>query len=218
MPVTCWASCTACTGTPTTVQVKFSVDLSTYPDTFTTAYVNGTFNGWCGACNPLDDSDNDSIWEVTISLPYGDTIDFKYTLNSWDVQETLSVGLPCTKTVGQFTNRYLELTADTNLPTVCWEECVSCDMVGFDESFTTKRFEVMPNPSTGIFKVFVDLDRPENIELNVYSISGQKVYHSRNTTSELNEEIDLGELNNGIYFLELRKDEASLLKKLVLSK
>jgi len=139
-------------------------------------------------------------------------------LNSWDVQETLSVGLPCTKTVGQFTNRYLELTADTNLPTVCWEECVSCDMVGFDESFTTKRFEVMPNPSTGIFKVFVDLDRPENIELNVYSISGQKVYHSRNTTSELNEEIDLGELNNGIYFLELRKDEASLLKKLVLSK
>ncbi len=218
MPVTCWSTCAPCTGVPTTVNVKFALDLSAYPDTFSNAYVSGTFNGWSPDANPLSDSDNDDVWETTIALAYGDTIEFKYQLNKWAVEETLMVGLPCTKTSGAFTNRYLELTADTNLPVACWEECVSCATIGFDESFTTRKFEVMPNPSNGVFKVNVELDRVEDVQLNVYSISGQKVFELSENTSRLTEEIDLGNLNGGIYFLELRKAETSILKKLVLSK
>ena len=32
--------------------VTFQVDLNNYTGSFTTANVNGTFNAWCGACNP----------------------------------------------------------------------------------------------------------------------------------------------------------------------
>ncbi|MBK7442888.1 MAG: hypothetical protein IPI65_15550 [Bacteroidetes bacterium] len=35
---------------------------------FTTPEVNGSFNGWCGGCNPLSDPDGDGIWSTT--LPY----------------------------------------------------------------------------------------------------------------------------------------------------
>ena len=53
-------------------QVHFSVDatsLNLSPSDV--VYLNGGFNGWCGSCNPMSDSDGDNIWELTLSLPAG---------------------------------------------------------------------------------------------------------------------------------------------------
>ena len=39
----------------TTTDITLSVDLSQYTGAFTTAYINGDFNGWNGTANPLTD-------------------------------------------------------------------------------------------------------------------------------------------------------------------
>ena len=217
LPVTCFASCSACTGTPTSAQVTFKLDMNSYPDTFTTAYVNGTFNGWCGTCSPMTDADSDGVWEATVGFAYQDTIDFKYTLNGWQFEETLTSG-PCTQTDGNFTNRHLKIMGDTTMPVMCWEECVSCDQVGFAEINNIQEFKVVPNPTSGVFTVSMISDAVAKLNLSVYNMAGQKVYQLSEETAQLNEVIDLGGLNNGVYLIELSNSSSTMLKKLVLSK
>lgn len=111
------------------IDVTFKVDMRAYNIPFTTANVNGTFNGWCGACNPMTDANNDSIWEATISLPPG-TIEYKFTVDGWTGQENLTPGSPCTVTNSGFTNRVLTFTAATVLPVNCWGKCGACGPLG----------------------------------------------------------------------------------------
>ena len=51
--------------------VVFSVDMTGInPNTYETVNVNGTFNGWCGACNEMYDDDGDNIYTTTIPLTW----------------------------------------------------------------------------------------------------------------------------------------------------
>ena len=88
-------------------------------------FVNGDFNGWCGNCNAMDDSDGDGVWTVTLPLT-ADSIEYKFTVDGWNDQESLTPGSSCTKTSGQYTNRFLAISGDTTLATVCWNSCGSC--------------------------------------------------------------------------------------------
>ena len=45
-------------------------------DPFNIPELNSTFNNWCGDCLTMSDSDGDEIWEVTVSLNIGDTINW----------------------------------------------------------------------------------------------------------------------------------------------
>ena len=48
--------------------VKFRVDMSQYTGSLTGGvFVNGSFNGWCGTCNPMTDMGN-GMWETTLPL------------------------------------------------------------------------------------------------------------------------------------------------------
>ena len=110
----------------------FSVDMNNYGGAFTTVYVSGEFNGWCGDCNPLSDADMDGVWEGSVSMPAG-TYDYKFTHDNWAGQENLvtGAGYPCTHQVGDFTNRFMTVPADgLSLGTVCWESCQACPAAG----------------------------------------------------------------------------------------
>lgn len=131
-PVTleyCFAECTAeCPAPPTTYDVTFRVDLSQYEGDFGTAYVNGTFNGWCGACNPMTDN-GDGTWQTTLPLEAG-TIQYKFTLDGWTDQENLPGGAPCTVQDGSFVNRIATIAESTDLGLVCWNSCDECSEDG----------------------------------------------------------------------------------------
>jgi hypothetical protein len=99
--------------------------LSQYSGSFTEVDVNGTWNSWCGTCNPLSDPDMDNIWTGTFLIPGGQH-EFKYTLDGWTVEETLMAGLPCVLTTGGFTNRVMQVDGDSVLNLVCWESCDTC--------------------------------------------------------------------------------------------
>ena len=108
-------------------EVTFSVDISNeYHDG--PVYVSGgTIDGWCGTCTEMFDSDGDGVYETTLSLSSGPH-EFKYLLGGWDASEQFDPSAPCTLTTDEFTNRYIVVDSGyTALPTVCYNQCVSCD-------------------------------------------------------------------------------------------
>ena len=126
LPTVCWESCNACGAVVSTYDVTFRVDMNGQTG-FTTPEVNGTFNGWCGGCAPMSDTDGDNVWELTIALEAG-SYEFKYAYDSWAGSEQLSAGA-CTVNNGGNINRTLTVEADTDLGTVCWASCNACDVV-----------------------------------------------------------------------------------------
>jgi 1,4-alpha-glucan branching enzyme len=125
LPVVCWNSCSTCAAALLPKNVTFKVDMQNVTG-FTTAYVNGSFNGWCGDCNPLTDANSDGIWETTIQLNQ-DTFEYKFTYDGWTGQENLTPGSSCTSTIGGYTNRSIIVgNADQVLPVVCWDLCTNC--------------------------------------------------------------------------------------------
>jgi hypothetical protein len=124
----CWESCNTCSTTVPNTDVTFKVDMSNYVGLASTSivYVNGTFNGWCGACNPMVKEGATNIWSTTLPLPAG-TIEYKFTVDEWVDQEALVSGTSCTVTNGAFTNRSLVIGSTAlTVPTVCWESCNAC--------------------------------------------------------------------------------------------
>ena len=115
--------------------VDFSVDMSDFASSFTTVYVSGSFNGWCGDCDALTDMGG-GIWAGTLSLGDGD-YEFKYTADNWAHQEIFTAGDPCTKMTGCNVNRIFTVAgAPVDLGTNCWETCFSCDVVPADGDVT----------------------------------------------------------------------------------
>ena len=108
------------------VSTTFSVDLSNYKEAFKSVCLNGTFNNWCGACNTMSDDNNDGIYEITLDVPVGN-IEYKFTLDGWNAQETFKEGTACTKTAAEYTNRVATIAGNTTLPTVCFNSCSNCD-------------------------------------------------------------------------------------------
>ena len=89
LDVVAFNSCTADAATaPSEFYVTFSVDMNGVDISAGNPTINGTFNNWCGDCNPLTDDDGDGIWTTTLLLPAGD-IEYKFTLGAWADQETV---------------------------------------------------------------------------------------------------------------------------------
>jgi len=106
--------------------VTFVVDMNQYGgSTANGVFVNGTFNNWCGSCNPMTDANSDGVWEVTLPIT-GDTMEYKFTIDGWSAQENFAGGEPCTVTNGGFTNRYLTRSGAVVLDTVCFNACAAC--------------------------------------------------------------------------------------------
>ena len=149
---------------PSPVNVTFQVDMSQYAEgyVFSGVFVNGGFNGWCGACTPLADNGN-GIWSVTLPLDPG-TIEYKFTLDGWNYQEEFAGGEACTSTIDGFTNRSLTFDAETVLPAVCWESCDVCpdieDVLGcMDSSANNYNAEATAQPDNAcLYDVTLSVD------------------------------------------------------------
>jgi 1,4-alpha-glucan branching enzyme len=129
----CWASCVTCSQAPPSYTVTFRVNMQNQTG-FTTPEVNGTFNNWCGNCNPLTDANADGIWETTLTLQ-GGTYEYKFSADGWGSQENLQAGSSCTVTNNGYTNRTLNLNANTTLDIVCWGSCLNCNPPTYPVTF-----------------------------------------------------------------------------------
>ena len=114
--------------------VDFTLNMNSYPGSFSIPYVAGPFNGWTDQ-DPMLDADGDNIWEVTLAIPSG-YYPWKFMLDNFAEQELpqniQNDPLASCFVLDQygFTNRTLDVTAQPiTLPTYCWESCFDCGTI-----------------------------------------------------------------------------------------
>ena len=167
-------------------------------DPFVAPELNGTFNGWCGNCDQMSDADGDSIWDVNIQLNAGSIVEYKFSADSWGIQEMLDPSYACTNGDSVYTNRVLNVpNSDTILGVVCWGSCEPCIVTppsGIDEIIHD--VSIYPNPSNN----YIIISSSEIIEkIEILDIVG-KVIKTQNL-SESSTTIDVSDLKNNVYFM-----------------
>jgi len=103
----------------------------------------------------------------------------------------------------------------------CGEMIVNQNKTAQTENKKIKQpsFNIYPNPSNG--KVFIDfgeLDSTNN-SISIYELSGKKVYKTivDDVTNEKTLELNLADLNKGIYLIELKSERSTQLQKLLIN-
>ena len=178
-------------------EVTFKVDMSQVMDPFNLPELNSTFNNWCGNCNTLTDADGDEIWELTVSLNIGDTVEYKFSADNWAFQETLDPNETCTNGQSNFTNRFLIVpTNNTVLDDVCWGSCSPCatDL----ENINSYQVNIYPNPSSK--ELFIS--SISNIKyIEIFNSMGQNVYQNNLESSKFN--LNISDFDTGYYIVKV---------------
>jgi hypothetical protein len=192
--------------------VTFRVDMSTYTgSTANGVYLNGTFNGWCGYCAPMTNAGN-NIWETTVSIPAG-TIQYLFTIDGWNAQETLTEGTPCVDpTIDEFINRIYNVTEDATLATVCFSSCEACPSLSVNELSSTIKAKIQPNPANDKITIHTNA-AIELVEL--YDISGKKVLDAK-ATNTIKTEINVSTLQSGTYIIKVLTNQGYITEKLMI--
>ena len=86
----------------------------------------GSFNNWCGTCNPMTDDDGDGVYTTTIKAVEGE-LQYKFILDGQTVEESFESTDPCTTTIDIYTNRVMQVEGNMTLDTVCFNSCSSCE-------------------------------------------------------------------------------------------
>lgn len=216
LPDVCYGSCDACGINNGPFNVTFKVDMNQSGQTFTTPNVNGTFNSWCGPCAPMSDIDGDNIWELTIPLA-ADTFEYKFTYDGWAGQESLTAGSSCTITTidgaNTFTNRSMIVTGETVLDAVCWASCSPC-ATGIESSDkSNKGITAFPNPASDRL-FFNGSSIVGTTSVRIFNCIGSLVA-SKQFQSLSNASVDISDLKNGVYFIEIENNQITSTQKVV---
>jgi hypothetical protein len=193
--------------------ITFKVDMIQVADPFSAPEVNGTFNSWCGNCNAMSDSNGDNIWDVTVKLQSGDTIEYKYSADSWSIQEINDPNGSCTNGDPNFTNRVLIVPVnDTILPDVCWASCDTCSPIGAIDNLELNDLSIFPNPTSSFLTI-----RSNNLisPISIYDITGKLVLQNWGNSNEII--VDISNLNSGLYFIKSNSQNSSLRKRFIIS-
>jgi hypothetical protein len=85
-------------------------------------------------------------------------------------------------------------------------------------------FKIIPNPNNGIFTVKMKLNTANDVRFRLFNILGQAVYQSETyhinsvqLLGTISKEINVSWLAGGVYQLEIRIDNASLVRKIIIS-
>ncbi len=180
--------------------ITFKVDMADYTGTIATGvFLNGSFNNWCGNCNPMTNTSG-SIWEVTLPLTAG-PIQYKFTIDGWNDQEFFFGGESCVDTIADgFFNRYYVVSADATLPAVCFASCEACPSSSLIEN--SMNVNIMPNPAND----YIQIESTMSISsIEVYSLAGNKV--KTFNPNGFNSKINVSELASGSYLLKVNSND-----------
>jgi hypothetical protein len=180
--------------------ITFKVDMADYTGTIATGvFLNGSFNNWCGNCNPMTNTSG-SIWEVTLPLTAG-PIQYKFTIDGWNDQEFFVGGESCVDTIADgFFNRYYVVSADATLPAVCFASCEACPSSSLVEN--SMNVNIMPNPAND----YIQIESTMSISsIEVYSLAGNKV--KTFNPNGFNSKINVSELASGSYLLKVNSND-----------
>ena len=182
-----------------TSNITFQVDMSQVVDNFNTPELNGTFNGWCGNCNPMTDSNGDEIWQVSLDLNQGDTIEYKFSADNWAIQETNDPNDFCTNGDPIYTNRVLVVPQnDTTLLDVCWGSCTICGLPpsNIEDQYLFSNVRIYPNPANGKLNIKFRKNIDEIIIQDLFGRYVSKINIDSNSYS-----LDVSGFSTNVYIL-----------------
>lgn len=86
-----------------------------------------------------------------------------------------------------------------------------------DNNLKMDRFELFPNPNNGKFNVNFDLKKKGDTEIRVVDVKGREMYFEtlKNFKGNYSNEIELGEVAKGIYFLQVSQNGKQMVKKII---
>ncbi len=86
------------------------------------------------------------------------------------------------------------------------------------DDFNFGKFNLYPNPSNGIFNISFKVLDTEKVEIEVHDIRGRVVKSStyRNTRNTFSEELNLDNLNSGLYLLQIKNGNKQSTKKIII--
>lgn len=89
----------------------------------------------------------------------------------------------------------------------------SCSSTLSTQNFTGNDFKIYPNPSNGTFRIDYDASIG-NIDVEIYSTLGQKVFEKQNISNNL---ITTNDLQSGVYLIKITNGSKSTFKKIVIN-
>jgi plastocyanin len=184
LSVVCWESCDDCNTGPSAYNVTFEVDMRGVTSSYTNPEVNGVFNSWCGNCWQMDDSDGDSIWQFTTVFAPGDSLEWKYSADNWNIQEDLDSSLSCiivnydpgAPNGYGFVNRVAVVNSDTTF-SAAWNFCSSSNTINGCTDSLASNYNPLATVDDGsclysiIFNVDMNCDTTSFLEVNLESSS-----------------------------------------------
>jgi hypothetical protein len=81
-----------------------------------------------------------------------------------------------------------------------------------------KSFSVFPNPNSGNFTLRFGSDFGKNVEINILSITGAQVWQGKFSSERQTLSLDLPDLINGVYLIQVKDNNIKYYKKMVISK
>ncbi|WP_452225384.1 T9SS type A sorting domain-containing protein [Lacinutrix chionoecetis] len=88
-------------------------------------------------------------------------------------------------------------------------------LLSIDDFSLNNTFEIYPNPNNGQFNIqFTSVSN--NIEIAVYDVRGRSVYNKLyNNSGTFNENINIGNVQSGLYLLNVNDGERTITKKII---
>ena len=83
--------------------------------------------------------------------------------------------------------------------------------IGIQNKLTEAKVNVFPNPNNGMFSVRSDV---EISDLKIFNLLGEKIYSSEIKFTQ--SEIDLGKQEKGLYFIQIKTQRGTIVKKLII--
>ncbi|MBM3427643.1 MAG: T9SS type A sorting domain-containing protein, partial [Bacteroidetes bacterium] len=191
IPVVCYGSCSDCQA-PAAFPVIFNIDVN--DPTVTAVELTGDFNGFCAGCESMTNVSG-TTWSDTLYLQAG-VYNYHFTQSNGTLAETLT-DMTCTVFNGTTYERTITVTSDTEAPVVCWNTCAEC--VVNTQEYNANGIQLYPNPSHGLVS-FNGLTG-SNYQVTCYDMVGHLV--STFNVSAENKNVDLTELENGMYIIRI---------------
>jgi hypothetical protein len=85
------------------------------------------------------------------------------------------------------------------------------------ESLSNRSMKVYPNPSSGMITLEISRDAATDLDVEIYSLNGKMVYRNAlRSVINVQEQLDLSDLDKGIYMLRVRSEDEISMRKLVI--
>ncbi len=139
----------------------------------------------------------------------GGSAPYSYAWNTTPVQ----TGATATNLLpGQYTVTITDAGGCTAIQTV------TVGTVGTDNVFGVEKFNIFPNPTSGLFTIDLELDGTRDVQIEIFNSIGQIIYSSEEEAIDAKKyPIDLMDKAAGIYQVRVRIDDKYMTKKVIVS-